>query len=144
VGAGAAAVRVVLDTNTVVSAILFPKGRLAWIRDLWTEGQIVPLVCPTTARELVRVLGYPKFCLDEGEIQVALAAFLPYADTLDHDPASDLPRCLDPHDQIFLDLALASDAMVLVIGDRAVLGMAAHVPFEIESPADFRKRFLGV
>lgn len=69
------------------------------------------MVCPTTARELVRVLGYPKFRLDESEIHVALAAFLPYADTLDHDPASDLPRRLDPDDQSFLDLALASGAV---------------------------------
>jgi uncharacterized protein len=134
-------VRVVPDTDTVLSAILFPKGRLAWIRDLWIEGQIVPLICPATARELMRVLGYPKFRLGEDEIKVALAAFVPYADTLDQDPTSNLPRCLEPHDQIFLDLALAGDAVVLVSGDQSVLGMAVHVPFEIESPADFRKRF---
>jgi putative PIN family toxin of toxin-antitoxin system len=134
-------VRVVLDTNTVVSATLFPKGRLAWIRDLWTEGHIVPLVCPITARELVRVLSYPKFRLDEAEIQIALGAFLPYAEALERDPKSDLPRCLDPHDQIFLDLALVGDATVLASGDRAVPEMAVRVPFAIESAADFRKRF---
>jgi predicted nucleic acid-binding protein len=53
--------RVVLDTDTVLSALLFPEGRLAWLRDAWTCGSVLPVVCIATVRELIRALAYPKF-----------------------------------------------------------------------------------
>jgi len=134
-------VRVVLDTNTVVSAILFPRGRLAWIREPWTAGRLIPVVCPGTVRELVRVLSCPKFDLDERGIEIVLAAYLPYTETLDDDPASELVRCIDPDDQIFLDLALCAHANVVVSGDRALVELSARVPFAVETPAEFRNRF---
>lgn len=62
--------RVVLDTNTVLSALLFPRGRLSWMRDLWTAGRVLPLVCRATALELIAALAYPKFKLGESEIRM--------------------------------------------------------------------------
>jgi uncharacterized protein len=140
-GANVSAMKVVLDTNTAVSATLFPLGRLAWMRHRWTIGDIVPLVCPATARELIRVLGYPKFKLDEDDIRAVLAAYLPFTETVADDPTSNLPRCSDPDDQIFLDLALAGHAEVLVTGDGALLDMKGQVPFAIETSAEFKTRF---
>ncbi|MFP7864029.1 putative toxin-antitoxin system toxin component, PIN family [Pseudomonas aeruginosa] len=55
--------RVVLDTNIVLSALIFNAGRLAWIRHAWQQQQLQPLVCRETASELLRVLAYPKFKL---------------------------------------------------------------------------------
>lgn len=52
--------RVVLDTNCVVSALLFSRGRLAWLRRAWQSGRVVPLVSRGTATKLIRVLAYPK------------------------------------------------------------------------------------
>ncbi|MGB5569969.1 MAG: PIN domain-containing protein, partial [Sedimenticolaceae bacterium] len=60
--------RAVFDTNTVVSALLFQQGRLAWIRGAWSAGAIAPVVCKETVEELLRVLAYPKFQLDRNEI----------------------------------------------------------------------------
>ena len=57
------AVRVVLDTNIVLSALLFAEGQVAWMRDAWQRGRIVPVVCHETVTELLRVLAYPKFKL---------------------------------------------------------------------------------
>ena len=44
--------RVVLDTGVVVSALLFPRGRVAWLRDSWIGGEIQPLVSRPTLDEL--------------------------------------------------------------------------------------------
>lgn len=55
--------RVVLDSNVVLSALLFSRGRLAWIRAAWQGGRFVPLASKPTVEELIRVLGYPKFRL---------------------------------------------------------------------------------
>lgn len=136
--------RVVLDTNTVLSALLFPRGRLSWIRELWTAGRIVPLVCGGTARELIDALAYPTFSLDEGDIQTFLAAYLPFTETIDvsDEPIVDVPLCRDPDDQVFLRLAAIGEVVVLVSGDGALLEMVGQVAFAIENAADFRKRFV--
>lgn len=134
--------KVVLDTNVVVSALLFEHGRLAWMRDLWVTGRIVPLGSQATIHELIRVLGYPKFALDEDDLEAVLAAYLPFTVVVNV-PArapSGLPQCRDPHDQAFLRLAAAGRAEVLVSGDRALLALAASTLFAIESPEAFKRR----
>jgi uncharacterized protein len=136
-------VTVVLDTNVVVSALLFERGRMAWIRGLWFDGRIVPLINRSTLQELVRVLGYPKFGLDADEVEAILAAYVPYAATVTvAGPVSGhLPRCRDPHDQPFLSLAAAGRAQVLVSGDKALLALAGRTSFAIEAPERIRARF---
>jgi len=116
--------RVVLDSNIVLSALLFSEGRLSWIRHAWKRQQIVPLVCPETAEELLRVLNYPKFQLNAAEQQALLADFLPYTDIV-HLPASwpDQPTCRDDSDQVFLVLAHVGHATALVSGDADILAL---------------------
>ncbi len=47
--------RVALDTNVVVSALLFERGSLAWIRMALQAGLIQPVVAEPTDRELIRI-----------------------------------------------------------------------------------------
>lgn len=135
--------KVVLDTNVVVSALLFEHGRLGWVRELWTTGRIVPLGSQATIHELIRVLGYPKFGLDEDDVEAVLAAYLPFTVvvTVPARTPRSLPVCRDSHDQAFLRLAAAGRAEVLVSGDRALLALAGSTVFGIESPEAFKKRF---
>jgi len=113
--------RVVCDTTIVVSALLFSRGNLAWMRKAWREGQMVPLVCRETVTELVRVLAYPKFRLDREEQQTLLGDFLPYAEVIELYKPVTITKCRDPHDQVFLELALTGRADALVTGDRDLL-----------------------
>jgi putative PIN family toxin of toxin-antitoxin system len=136
------ALRVVLDTNTVVSALLFPRGQLGWMRPVWSEGGMLPLVSADTVRELIRVLAYPKFELDRADINATLSAYLPFIETLAVEGVpSNQPACRDPDDQMFVDLATVGEAEVLVSGDAALHEMAGQVPFAIETPAIFKTRF---
>jgi putative PIN family toxin of toxin-antitoxin system len=137
------ALKVVLDTNTVLSALLFEGGRLVWIRKLWEERRIAPLCSAASVDELLRALAYPKFELSESEIKSLLESYLLYAGVVSAaDSASRrAPRCRDADDQKFLDLALAGGAEILVSGDQDLLVLADHAPFVIESPARFRRRF---
>ncbi len=59
--------RVVLDTNLVLSALVFQSGRLARLRLFWRSGVFTPLVSRTTAADLIRALGYAKFKLAAAE-----------------------------------------------------------------------------
>lgn len=110
--------RVVLDTNVVVSALLFGRGRLAWLREAWQAEHFIPLTGRDTAKELIRVLGYPKFKLNRSEQEALLADFLPFAEVVSVEalPAG-LPAVRDPCDVMFLALARHAHADVLVSGD---------------------------
>jgi putative PIN family toxin of toxin-antitoxin system len=110
--------RVVLDTNVVLSALIFSRGRFAWLREAWQSGRIRPLVCRATAEELIAVLAYPKFRLDPAERDELLADYLPWCETVVlPDPPPAVPECRDPGDHPFLWLAVAADADCLVTGD---------------------------
>lgn len=136
--------RVVLDTNTLVSALVFHRERWAWLRDAWSLGRIVPLLCTETARELIRVLAYPKFKLGTSEQNTLLEDVVPYCETVPGLPADDLTPCRDPHDQIFLRLAQAGSALYLVSGDEDLLSYEGTVSFKIVSPTVFRRAIEGL
>ena len=69
---------VVLDTNLVLSALIFSQGRLAELRLAWQADLFKPLVSKATASELMRVLTYPKFKLSAQSQEELLADYLPY------------------------------------------------------------------
>ena len=135
--------RVVLDTNVVVSAVLFTKGHLTWLRESWSNSRFLPLIDTPCAEELLRVLAYPKFRLTPDDIQTILGTYLPFTEAVNTADAktSGLPRCRDPYDHKFLALAHEGKADVLVTGDRALLALAKQTPFAIETPSVFRRRF---
>jgi putative PIN family toxin of toxin-antitoxin system len=134
--------RVVFDTNVVLSALLFPAGRLAWLRQHWREGGAVPLISPATARELTRVLGYSKFRLSEHYRIELLAMYIPYCESLN--PVDKcLIECRDAKDQSLLDLAQSGNADALVTGDKDLLALAGKTGFVIETPENYRRRVSG-
>ncbi len=121
--------RVVLDTNIVVSALLFSRGRLAWLREAWQQGRLVPLISRPIAEELLSVLTYPKFKLSPDDQHDLLADYLPWCETVQIPeplPArlARLAQCRDADDQKFLLLAAAAKADFLVSGDRDLLVLA--------------------
>ena len=77
---GIETLRVVLDTNVVVPALLFAHGRLRWLRAAWQEAKIIPVVNQQTILELLRVLSYPKFRLGRREQEELLAEYLPFCE----------------------------------------------------------------
>lgn len=117
--------RAVLDTNLVLSALVFAQGRLAVLRHSWQSGLYTPLVSRDTAAELLRVLAYPKFRLTPDEQQELLADYLPWCETVAvPNPPPATPKCRDLHDLPFLQLALAGKADCLVTGDQDLLILA--------------------
>ena len=131
-------IRVVLDSNVVVSALLFEEGSLSWLRAAWLVGRCRPLVSADTVAELLRVLSYPKFQLTAEDREELLGDYLPFTDTVNVPASTNVPRCSDPDDQKFLALAFAGQAELLVTGDRALLELDSRCPFDIISPARAR------
>jgi len=136
-------VRVVLDTGVVVPALVFPRGRVAWLRDRWIGGRVQPLVSRATVDELIRVLANPKFGLSRDEIDTLLAAYVPFTESVALRSSGEeetLPECDDPADQEFLRLALVGDADALITGDDDLLRLRDQTPFRILTPAQLKTR----
>lgn len=139
-----AGTRVVLDTNVALSALVFPAGRLSWLRTAWRAGEIVPLVGRATAEELIRALAYPKFRLTNAEQEELLADYLPWCETVRVRQPPAVPECRDPSDRPFLELALAGGADALVTGDDDLLALASRFAVPILDPAGLRSRAFPV
>ncbi|MDR1497051.1 MAG: putative toxin-antitoxin system toxin component, PIN family [Puniceicoccales bacterium] len=134
--------RVVLDTNVVLSALLFRSGRMTWLANAWQNGRLAPLASRESVTELLRVLAYPKFGLDEWERQAVLGAYLPYAETTAvPEKMPKLPECRDAGDVKFLALARAGKADYLVTGDADLLAISGFKDCPILTPEAFHEIF---
>ena len=130
--------RAVLDTNVVLSALIFGTGKLAPLRQAWQTARCRPLVSRATTGELARALAYPKFCLNEAAQREMLGDYLPYCEAIVI-PAKPpkIPPCRDPFDVPFLQLAVAGKAEFLVTGDRDLLSVGGRLPFSPITAAEF-------
>ena len=133
--------RVVLDTNLVLSALVFSGGAMSVLRRRWQDQRFTPLVSKATAEELLRVLSYPKFGLSTEAREDLLADYLPYCESVRvPDPAPATPLCRDPFDVPFLELAIAGKADFLVTGDSDLLSLASKSPCPILRAGVFLER----
>ena len=137
---GAKKLRVVFDTNVLISALVFSGGHLNWLRAHWKAEIVQPLISTSTASEFNRVLQYPKFNLDEELRMDLMAEYLNYCEIVEVTMRFEI-ECRDVKDQKYLNLAFAGKADVLVSGDEDLLVLEGLCPFRIESPAEYRKRF---
>lgn len=129
---------VVLDTNTVLSSLLFSQNKLSQMRMLWQSKKITPVASKATVSELIRVLAYPKFKLSSLEQQNLLGEYLPYVKTIKKvQKLTDVNVCRDINGVMFLELALAGNADYLVTGDKDLLVLQQHFNFQIITPAAF-------
>ena len=123
----AAALRVVLDTNVLVSLYVFADSRFAPLRTRIENGEWQAVTNDACFGEFRRVLGYPLFALTEMQQTDALAAYaasvMHHRDLAPTEVAA-LPRCKDRDDQKFLELARDSKAGWLVTADKALLRLA--------------------
>lgn len=136
--------RVVLDTNLVLSALVFRGGVTAVLREGWQARQFLPLASTETTSELIRVLGYPKFALREAEQEDLLADYLPFCTAVKIPvPPPRTPACRDPFDIPFLELAIAGGADFLVTGDQDLLALSGALPCPIIKADEFLTRPVG-
>ena len=130
--------RAVLDTNVVLSALVFPGGRLARLRRGWQQPSFQPLVSAATIEELVRALAYPKFKLSLDDRRELLSDYLPYCATVtipSRPPRT--PPCRDPSDVDLLQLAVVGNAEYLVTGDKDLLGVSGRTTYRIVAGETF-------
>ena len=130
------AVKVVVDTNVLVSALLF-GGKPAKLIPLWQRGTIRPLASKEIIDEYLRVFTYPKFKLSEEDVNFLLYhEILPHFEVIEAEPG---PRIIikDPENDKFIRCALAGKAKLVIPGDKHLLALKTYQKIKILSPADF-------
>lgn len=114
-----------LDTNAWLDVIVFRDARAAALVAAMRAGDVVAVIDDACRAEWQRVLDYPALALDPDRRTAIDAEFERLAHRVDTTALPHpLPRCADPDDQKFLELALASNARWLVTRDRALLALA--------------------
>jgi uncharacterized protein len=135
-------VRVVMDTNVVVSAVLLPRSmpRQAFDRAL-EHGTL--LMSSATVAELNDVLRSPRFdpYVHEDERLEFLATLVRDAELVEVTEV--VTDCRDPKDNKFLELALNGKATHIVSGDEDLLVLHPFRGIPILPPQDFVAQWVG-
>jgi putative PIN family toxin of toxin-antitoxin system len=114
----------VLDTNVWIDWLVFEDPSIVPLKAAHQDGRIHIVVNESTLEELNKVLGYPRFRLDDAQKNNHLAEVDRCTIRQDDQrPARPtvLPRCSDPDDQKFLELARDVQADWLITKDKALL-----------------------
>jgi putative PIN family toxin of toxin-antitoxin system len=133
--------RVILDTNILVSALLIRTGTPSEIYRAWVEGAFILITCQEQLDELRSTLRKPAL---KGRIRVDQAgrminnlnALAVMVDSLPH-----VPRSPDPEDDFLLATAEVGHADYLVTGDKSgLLSLIKHQGTRILNASDFASR----
>lgn len=134
--------RVVVDTNVLVSGILF-GGIPGQVLDLWDAGRFELVVSPDILTEYERIGAELLSTYPDGRLSFAstLQSVLLRA-TVVSPPSLEAPVCDDPDDDKFLAAALASGSAVIVSGDRALRRVSGWGGINVLTPRQFLEQHL--
>ena len=140
-----APLRVVFDTNVALALEVFADPRLLALRACWDRDELMAIADDETLAEFDRVLRYPELRLDEAAAAAAGRRYRGRCTIVERSVAieSVLPRCRDPDDQKFLQLAQRAGADWLLTRDKALLALRKSVRFGIALPEELPAGFRG-
>lgn len=118
--------RIILDTNLLVSALLNGGSPPRQLYDHWRHGRFVLVSCEMQLQELRAVLGRPTFSklIKKSEAGSMVNGIRRLAIMYSPVPAPEIST--DPGDNYLLGLAAASSADFLVTGDKGHLLKLGH------------------
>lgn len=133
--------RVVLDTNVLLSGLMTPRGVPGRIVAAWIDVEFELVMSLDQVSEVAGVLAYPKIrdrlCWDQERIESFVKQLHVRAEVIDlGSTAAEVPR--DPKDVPVLAPLVAAKADLLVTGDDDLLALRSGHP--IETPTEFGSR----
>jgi uncharacterized protein len=134
--------RVVLDTNIIVSAIITAAGKPSAIVDAWLDGKFTLLICAAHVDELRSTLQKPRVAelvkpYKAGRLVNQIKRFAEDVGAL-----PPVERSPDPADDFLLALSEAGNADYLVTGDKSgLLALDRHKATRIVSAREFAALF---
>lgn len=133
--------KVVLDTNVLLSGLMSPEGTPGRIVAAWVEARFEVAFSLDQLAEIGRVLEYPKIRRklgwDDEQIELFIKQLYIRAEVVELGPVSvEVPR--DPGAAPIIATLAAAKADVLVTGDGDLLALSDKYP--VETPVEFVRR----
>ena len=141
-GAAHDSLRVVLDTNVLISALHFPDGTLSGLWEPLYEERFRLVLSPAIIIELAEKLR-ERFGWDEPELQQLLRALVRKADIVRPTVVADVVPD-DADDNEIIACAVVGKADLIVSGDRHLLTMREYQGIPIIRPVDFLRMVGGL
>jgi uncharacterized protein len=116
---------IVLDTNIWLDWLVFDDPAVLPLKSARRNGAVRIAINAACLEELGRVLAYPEFEVNAATRNALFTQVRNCTYRVDTRLLSPLPRCADPDDQKFLQLARDAQADWLITKDKALLCLAA-------------------
>jgi putative PIN family toxin of toxin-antitoxin system len=144
--------RLVLDTNVWLDWFIFDDPAVAALKGAHRDGSVELIIDEACLQEFDRVLVYPEFALTGSQRSAFLAEVGRRSTRHESSVAAKvhaLPRCNDPDDQKFLELARDARADWLLTRDKALLRLARKrlivlAGFRIATPEQWAASVTGI
>ena len=131
--------KAVVDTNIIISGAIKPQGTIGAVLQRLRRRTYMLLLSRATLDEVVAVLHRPhlrrKYQLSERTVRATLRMIVLRSELVT--PDVKIAVCRDPHDDKFLEVAVAGKADVIVSGDNDLLTMATYAGIPIVSASRF-------
>jgi putative PIN family toxin of toxin-antitoxin system len=127
--------RIIVDTNVLMSAILF-GGTPARILQAWREATVGLVMSPEIIDEYVRVAERLSARYPGVDVQRILALIVQNGEVV-QDSLLPVPVCEDPDDDKFLACAVAANVEVIVSGDKKLRAVSGYAGIRVVTPRQF-------
>jgi putative PIN family toxin of toxin-antitoxin system len=133
-------IRVVIDTNVFISALIRPESIPAQIIQAWRNKKLTLLISPAITSEIKRVLQYPHIKDMASLTDERIAALLNLLETKAlHTPGRLQLSVIqdDPDDNMILSCAVEGKAGYIISGDNHLLRIKEYDGIHILTPRQF-------
>ena len=127
--------KIVLDTNVLVSGLLTPFGPSGEIVRMVFSGDLILYIDARILSEYQDVLNRPKFKFNKEHIDILIDFIKQYGQFISSSPLK--TRLPDPDDEPFLEVAIGGKAKSLVTGNKVHYPSLFRESMNIFSPSEF-------
>jgi putative PIN family toxin of toxin-antitoxin system len=130
-------IRIVLDTNTIISAIGWKHSKPRRILEACLSGKYLLVESPGLLKEFAAVMERPKFgFIPEEQKKELVTRLINYCEIVEPTKKINIIKS-DPADNKVLECALEGKAQYIVSGDNHLLRLKVYMGIRIVTAAEF-------
>ena len=130
-------IRIVLDTNTIISAVGWKHSKPRRILEVCLSGKYLLVESPGLLKEFVAVMERPKFhFIPEEQKKELVTRLINYCEIVEPKKKLNIIKS-DPADNKVLECALEGKAQYIVSGDNHLLRLKDFMGIRIVTAAEF-------